>query len=351
MTCLVSQAVHAGVLPPGAIRVRRVDIMDRNGFEKPMVATTILVPDGWQTQGGVYWNVQSACGVGYNIDFRATSPDGRSALHVFPMEQWQWSSMGGGASPGCPVQRITAVRPYLEGLVTRARPGARLLDYRRRPDIEQTYQQLNRTTPMPMGEARQWIEAGEALIAYVENGVDMRETVVSAVFFQVTTMQGMAGVPGAEFGSGSTLPGFAMRAPHGQLDFKAAEMFRKSGRENPTWSSRIAQHNAKIAGIQIQGARERSRIIAQTGEEIRQMQADSWRQYNESSDRTAREASEAIRGVETYNDPYYGGTVQLDNTYEHAWQLHDGSYVLSNDPFFDPHKNLGVGGQRLQATQ
>jgi hypothetical protein len=161
----------------------------------------------------------------------------------------------------------------------------------------------------------------------------------------------MAGMPSSEFGSGSTLPGFAMRAPHGQLDFKVAEMIRKSGRENPAWSSRIAQHHAKISGIQIQGARERSRIIAQTGEEIRQMQADSWRQYNDSSDRMAREASEAIRGVETYNDPYYGGTVQLDNTYEHAWQLNDGSYVLSHDSFFEPYKDLGVEGQRLQVTK
>jgi hypothetical protein len=100
---------HGQVLPPGAIRVRRVDIIDRNGFEKLMVATTVFVPDGWQTQGGILWNAQNSCGFGYNIDFRATAPDGRSGLHFFPMEQWQWSSMGGGASPGCPVQRITSV--------------------------------------------------------------------------------------------------------------------------------------------------------------------------------------------------------------------------------------------------
>ncbi|MGB5254107.1 MAG: hypothetical protein WBN68_15465 [Sedimenticolaceae bacterium] len=57
------------------------------------------------------------------------------------------------------------------------------------------------------------------------------------------------------------------------------------------------------------------------------MQADTWRLYNESSDYLARERSEAIRGVETYNDPYYGGDVELDNTYNNAWQLNDGTYI------------------------
>ncbi|MGB5493945.1 MAG: hypothetical protein WBM97_05655 [Sedimenticolaceae bacterium] len=57
------------------------------------------------------------------------------------------------------------------------------------------------------------------------------------------------------------------------------------------------------------------------------MQADTWRLYNESSDYLARERSEAIRGVETYNDPYYGRNVELDNTYNNAWQLNDGTYI------------------------
>ena len=81
------------------------------------------------------------------------------------------------------------------------------------------------------------------------------------------------------------------------------------------------------------------------------MQADSWRLYNESSDYLSREASEAIRGVETYNDPYYGGTVQLDSSYEYAWQLNDGTYVLTNDASFEPYAATSQEGQLLEAAR
>ena len=109
--------------------------------------------------------------------------------------------------------------------------------------------------------------------------------------------------------------------------------------------------NAKISQTNLKGARDRSEIIAQTNSEILDIQMQTWRSGNESSDRMQRESTEAIMGVETYNDPYYGGTVQLDHTYDNAWQLNDGSYVLTNDAMFEPYRDLGVDGQRLEAAQ
>lgn len=339
-------------LPPGAVHLRRVEIIDPNGFGKPMVATTLLIPAGWQTQGGVVWGGQTICGgTGYNIDFQAISPHGDSAVHIYPMEHWQWNTTGTPTVPGCPLQQITTVRQYLEALSRHARPGARILEYRPRPDIEAQLSQVNQTTPMPLGEMRVWVEAGEVLIAYDLNGVDTREVVASAITFNLMHMNASMGMRGSDYLSASTFPGFAMRAPTGQLDSRLAETIRKSGRPNPEWTARIAQHNAKISSINIKGAAERSKIISQTGEEIRQMQTDSRRRYNESSDYLAREQSETLRGVETYNDPYYGNTVELDNTYKNAWQLNDGSYVLTDDPDFKPYPVFGQDGQQLDATQ
>lgn len=80
------------------------------------------------------------------------------------------------------------------------------------------------------------------------------------------------------------------------------------------------------------------------------MQQESWENYNASMDRNSREFAEYIRGTETYDSPG-GGTVQLDNSYEHAWELDDGSYVLTNDPSFNPGANLGLSGSKLQKTQ
>jgi len=54
----------------------------------------------------------------------------------------------------------------------------------------------------------------------------------------------------------------------------------------------------------------------------------------------------------TYNDPNApGGQVELSNLYNHAWRLNDGSYVLSDDAAFEPFRDIGVDGKRLEKTQ
>lgn len=346
-----AQSKPTGVLPAGSIRVQRADVMDRNGFEKPMVATTVLIPVGWKAQGGIVWNAQETCGAGYNVNFRADAPDGASALHFFPMQRWEWNQMGAPSMPGCPMSQIGNVRQFLESTVQQARPGASVLEFNRRNDIEKQFAQLNQTTPMPMGEMRSWVEAGELLIAYDEGGVKMNEIVVATVTFNLNIMNPSYGMPGSEMMSAASFPGFAMKAPEGKLDRRIAEMLRSSNRDNPQWTARINQHNAKITSINVQGARDRARITAQAGEEIRQIQRESWDNYNESFDRNARETSEMIRGVETYDDPYHGGTVELDHTYDHAWQLNDGTYVLTDDASFNPYAVFGQDGQELRPTQ
>lgn len=337
-------------LPPGTVHAQRAQIIDSQGFGKPIVAATVLIPQGWRTRGGVQWNAQALCGTGYKVDWQASSPDGSTTAHYFPAEHWQWNNMGSTLPTGCPTWKISNVRDYLQNLIQRSRPGARILDFRLRNDINKEYAKLNQTTPMPGGEVRTWVESGEALVAFTQNGADMRESVAVVAVFSLNRMSS-PGMPTTEFFSGATLSGYAMRAPNGRLDFKLAEMIRKSLKTNPEWLSRITKHNAKISSIKTKGALDRAKITAQYGEDIRRMQADSRRLQNESFDRNSRETSEMIRGVETYNDPYHGDTVQLDNTYEHAYQLNDGSYVLTDNPDFNPYPIFGQDGQRLEVTQ
>ncbi|WP_425408704.1 hypothetical protein [Hyphococcus sp.] len=341
-------------LPPGAYRLKRVEIIDRQGFEKPMTAMTMMVPVDWTGQGGVVWGANSGCGAGsgYTTDYTVSSPDGRSRAHLFPSYNWVWNSFSGGAGQGnCPFLQIRTVEQYLNYLVSQTRQGARILDYRPRADIAEGYKFMNSRSPMAGGEMRSWVEAGEVLIGYNQNGAELRESLAAVVYFNQTLTQPSMGMAGSEIIAGSAMPGFAMRAPDGALDFNFAELVRKSIKPSPEWSQRIARHNSKIAQTNLQGARDRSKIIAQTGEEIRQIQSDTWRTQSESFDRTSRETSEAIRGVETFNDPYYGGTVELDHSYDNAWQLNDGTYVLTDDTMFEPYRDLGVDGQRLEPSQ
>lgn len=340
-----------GRLPPGAVRLQRMEIMDPGGFERPMVAATALVPIGWRAQGGVVWSAQATCGQGYKFDWTAASPDGVTAVAFFPSERWETNSMGAPLQAGCPQASISSVQQYLQSYAQRHRPDARIFDFRPRPDVAEEFKQLNQTTPMPSGEMKTWVESGEVLIGYNAQGREMRELIGVTAYFINNRMAGV--YPGQTMESfvGSTFTGFSMRAPEGQLDFQLAEAIRKSGQPAPQWQSRINAHNSRTTAIVQKGVADRSAITAQLGRDMNEIITGGWEERNASMDRSHREVIEGIRGVETYDDSINGGTVQLDNSYSNAWQLNDGSYVLTDDMFFEPYKHLGVDGRKLEATR
>jgi hypothetical protein len=333
---------------PGPLRVQRAEIMDRRGFERPMVAYTMFVPVGWRGVGEVEYS-QNACLPSQRINWTATASDGIGSIQIIPEEKWSASTMQ--QQDGCFHAPIQGARQYLESWVQRNRPGARILDFRPRPDLAEPFQKIAQQG----NGMRSWGDAGEVLIAYQLRGRPVRESISSASFYIHTQM------PGFEFLQGVSAPGFAMRAPEGALDFKAVEALRQSIRSAPEWQTRMNQvmaernriaidHNRRMGEINRQGAADRSAIIANTAREVNEIQMGTWQSRNESMDRTQRETIESIRGVETYNDPHYGGTVQLSNQFQHAWQLRDGSYVLTDDPNFDPAR-LNLQGTRLRVAQ
>lgn len=340
------------------LRVQRAEIMDRNGFERPMVAYTLFVPAGWKSEGGIeYARQMNNCGVPSRINWKATAPDNSGAIQIIPEEKWSAANFP-VPEDGCPRAQVQAARPYLEWWVQRNRPGARVLDYRERADLAAPFKSIARNSQ----GMRSWGDGGEILIAYQVGGRPVREAISSASFFIVTEFPSLTGGPSQQLLQGMTAPGFAMRMPEGVLNFKMIEALRQSIHSAPEWQSRMNQaaqernritmeSNRQMAETNRREAAKRSEIIAQTGREIADIQMGAWQNKSESMDRQQRETIEGIRGVETYNDPHYGGTVQLSNQYQHAWQLRDGSYVLTDDVNFDPSRDLGITGARLKKTE
>lgn len=346
-------AAASRALPTGAIHVERAEILDPTGFEAPMVASTLFLPSGWRSQGGVYWANEHMCTNGYNFSWTATSPDGNSTINVLPQERWETNNVNGQPStPGCRSAPYTTTRQYLESVIQRWRPGARVLDYRVREDLQREFSQLNRATPMPMGEARSWVDAGEILFGFAQGGAEMRGSVAAVVAFSVSRTNAGPGMPVMEFSSGFAFPAYGVTAPNGQLNLQYFEAIRRSMKTNPQWEARLNGHNAAIARVALEESRKRAQMVAQTNEEIARIRNEAWAAQQESADRRAREFGELMRGVETYNDANApGGQVALSNLYDHAWRLNDGSYVLSNDVNFEPFRDLGLEGERLEATR
>ncbi|MQX38228.1 hypothetical protein [Roseospira navarrensis] len=351
---LVCGLVAAGSGPavaqtaPPLVHVRPVEVIDRQGFDRPLTAYTLMVPTHWQATGGVQWDPSNACNrSGYNFSWKASAPDESEGVAILPAITW--TSQPGGP---CPQLQVNSARDLLSVIVNRTLPNARVLDYRARPDLARDLQALSHREDYGSMSYQMTVDAGELLIGFIdERGREMRGSVAAAMTLWRIDTPSLYGLPGSSISGGQSLPGFVAAAEAGRLDLRVAEMIRKSIRPGPEWSRRIAQHHAVLNRQNTRHASRMAQITSQTNSEISDMIHQGYRDRAAISDRGQRERVEAIRGVETYDDPINGGTVQLDNTYRHAWQLRDGTYVLTDDAFFNPQQYLGMDGQPLQATR
>lgn len=333
---------------PAADGLQRITIMDTNGFGAPIPAMTINVPAGWQpVQGGVIWDAQAPCGNSPRHEWRTQSPDGQQAVEMLPTEVWQFNNLPNmqGLPTPCPMWRIGTVRDYLQSLVQRKRPGARILDFRARPDL------IRFPPPPNTAQDRYWKEAGEVLIAYTANGVDMREDIGAVVQFHQSTLAGTGPGDVRIFVNGFSMPALAIRAPAGQLDMAMLSRVSQSAQVDPQWQARMDQHNGVLARQGLKGQAERGQIIRRTGQEVAAINNDTWRSGDISRDNMHQANIDSINNVQRYQDPTTGGEVQLDNRYDHAYRTGDGTYIQSNDPNLNQQGALGADAEELERSR
>ncbi len=346
-----------------ALHVQRAEIIDRQGFERPMVASSMLVPAGWRVQSTVAWAPaqEMGCTKPYQRRLSAQSQDGLGTLELLPSEGWGMTSTG-SAGNNCPVRRIQDTQTYLRAWVQQHRPGARWLDYRARPDRSQPATQADLDGG---GFMRRWAEGGQALIAYQHQGREVREALSTVVSFSQLRMAGLVGMPGVESLFGEALGVLAWRAPAGTLNFGHFDAVWDSIRSGPEWQARINQAtnamardnfnthvaigniHAQIGRDNLKATAERGENARRTREEIAALRDAGVAGTAATNERMHSRTERAVRGVEPYRDPA-GGTVELPNHYERAWKLRDGTYVLTDSPDFRPGRDLGIEGELLK---
>ncbi|PZQ11172.1 MAG: hypothetical protein DI564_14800 [Rhodanobacter denitrificans] len=354
---------RAQALRPSADRLERVQIIDSTGFGEPLPALTIEVPTGWIARGGVDWRREVECiGNTHAFDWSAASPDGLYEVSLLPKLSWQVQSAPGGVVPlnPCPAAPMASVRDYLEQVTRSARPDARVLGYRDRTDLVAQQEAAALQNGQP-SQTRLRHESGELLIGYRLQGQEMREAIVASVTF--SELQGTI--------AAWSETGIALRAPDGLLDEALLERMRRSGRYEQAWAERVtawsAQHvervnQRQVASIQqwharrmneisLAGMTARHRIrmdtIADIGRINQQIVADT----GATDARIHAATIDAIQEVQPWRDPTSGRAVDLPIHYAHAWQLGDGRQFMTNDAAFDPERDLGMPGHRLEPAR
>ncbi|MEO7431918.1 MAG: hypothetical protein ABIR62_07810 [Dokdonella sp.] len=344
---------------PTAAALQRVPVVDAKGFGQPMTAMSIEVPAGWITRGGVEWDRNVEClAHNYATRWSAASPDGLHEVALMPRLSWQVRSHGIVPLNPCPAAPDASVHEYLVSLMHSARPGAREISYRDRPDIVAATQA---GAQQGNGSNRIRHEAGELLIGYALNGQEMRETLIVDVNFSESQGTVQANAETA----------FALRAPDGLLDFAVADRMRQSMRMERAWGDQMlawsgqrvamleqnqvasiqAWHQRRMSEISTAGILARGRIRQETIADLGRINNQIVASQSASSDRQQAAVVDMIQEVQPWRDPGSGQQVDLSIHYQHAWQLDDGRQFLTNDASLDPARDLGIGGHALQPVR
>jgi hypothetical protein len=144
----------------------------------------------------------------------------------------------------------------------------------------------------------------------------------------------------------------SFRAEKGKLDSES-KIFQTISFSSKTDENWLNKYNQVVNYLilkqiqQIQSIGQLSSIISQTSNEISDENYQEWQQSQNVYDRLANDFSHYTLGVQTYNNPIDGGTVELPSGYSNAWANNLGEYILSDSSSYNPNIGSNLNWQQL----
>ena len=353
-------AAAGGSLPGGdhLLRMKMAQVIDRQGFEKPMPAAMMLVPLDWSSDGATTWNPKDNCNI-VQTTLRAQGPDGR-AIEIIPVYNWSWADdprplqMAAAQRAqfgmrGCDVIPPMKAADYLRRNLGRWRPGAQVSAIEPAPRLAGKLQEHARQIEQ-MGrqyglQQRVTPDAVRARLRYSLNGRPVEEWLY-VVTSSTATLGPSMNLQTMQMTQAYTYNclgyAVAVRAPEGKLDASERffELIAGTYQTGPEWQQHYNQAMMKLQQIESKGIRDRSAIVARNAQDIARIRNEAWQNRQRSQDRNSEQWSQTMRGVESYRNPTTGDTVELNGGYGNAWVNNRGEYLLSDQPGFDPSVTL-----------
>ena len=339
--------------------LERLRVIDAHGFGQPIEAYSILIPKGWKSQGGITWQVGNPCMIeGIKNRFTATSPDGQYALELYPVNQWEWwddqlmlqTYMQRQQDPltrRCPIAQPMDAGQFLQGplaqeigaLVSNVEPNEAMNAVMRQQAQSQQYQQNGYSV-----EQRPSSAMGTLHFPDGSGGIAL-----CSISMQISTMPNM--MTGGQIASYTcqSVQKVAVKCPAGKEEEarKLLSAVLASFRMNPQWQAGVQRMFNNVAAVELQEGAKRAAMQREAANYSADLQQRTWEEGQASQDRIAEGWSQTLRGVETWKDPS-GGSIELNSGYNEAWSRPDGSYILSNDPLFDPNVALQEDWKKLE---
>ncbi len=361
----------AKALPKGVYQLQLVKIPDPTGRMNSSVSARALVPPGWTTEGGTIWPAEAAqeCSEYATYAWAATSADGKSSFELIPTQMWSASNT---MQLPCMYGEFQDLQSYFRAYIQQNVPSASNFQYRQRPDLLEPQRadidfmsRLMQQSP----NTKFWPDGGELSFTFNDNGTQKKGVIGGTGRFYLNQFGNpMGGAPLMSLNGGTNYV-YAASFPVAEFDAQLVEVIRKSVKPDYTWLYNYSEFGLRLSQQKTGQVKQRADQIVAAGYALTRATiernqaagnaavaaskayADAPVTSGGSDDRSQRERIESIRGVETYDDPLYGGTVQLDNTYDHAWRVQNNdSYILTNDPNFNPG-SYNIDAQQLSVTR
>lgn len=337
---------------------------------------TLLVPKGWQFQGGVQWTPTADNFVHF---IGALQGPDRESLHfdwnrlfTYSYSQSQLGNFDDNQGQQKPDGSFARKPPRgpgeaaVEVILRKLRPNAsgfRVVDSARLPEveekvravhavqlgmIEQQIQQMRQNGGAVQTDASTWLVAERTRVRYEEDGTAWEEEVRCTMFGMHASVSSDA--MRSENGYWLLSDVRTARAPVGELDDRVATLLMLAGslRETPRWSAAIAELKLRLAEartrsmqIDFDEIRKRGEMLARSRAELSDIQMKTWRDQQASQDRVQRATIDSIRGAHDFRAAD-GEVHTVTNHYDRAFVNPNGNLILTNDPNYRPQGDASV---------
>lgn len=346
----------AGKTSSDYILLKRSRIIDNQGFGEPVEAISFLVPQDWRTEGGISWTRTGCLTNMVQTQFKAVSEDGQFEFLVFPATQFDWSDspeildamqrggMGSGCEIGEPMNAAAYIQQKLAPLVNANSYEVNTID-----QVETTLKEQARAFEQSLQASG--IQGYSSVPSASEGKLlfsDGKQGIALCTLTQMIST-GPDMLRGGTFSHIQSVVGMrvVLKFPSGKEEMakRILSTIQSSVRFNMVWGNAIQTMFNNIRKQVQDETWKRIQITQQAQQEISEGIVRSWESKNESSDHLGESWSQYIRGVDSWNDG--GNKVDLISGYSNAWKRNDGTYLLINDPSFDPNVSLSENWTQL----
>ncbi len=341
--------------------LRRFRVTDNQGFNQPVEVSSFLLPDNWQVNSSIQWNATNKCLPDMlQASIQASSPNKEFELMMLPATQFDWSNDPiylDAMQRGFNLHSCHIAKPLdAAGYINQSMAPQLKAQVKSAKTIDELQQAMDQGAAQMTNAAR-----GGGNNAYNHRGsaaegllqfADGKEGLAFC-----TLMQTIVSMPGAQGGMSENYYCYVSMRIVIKYKTGAEAMARKimstffsSARVNPQWANAVQQFFANVSGnIQDENWKQ-IQISHQAQQEIGNNIIRSWEAKNSSAGSSSGDNNaqfgQYLRGVENYTDES-GNKVELTSGYNHAWSRGDGSYVMSNNPAFDPNVTFQEDWKRL----